>query len=41
MLLICLGKRCFFLYFTGQVAAGGDYSPFKGMTLYNIYYSNF
>jgi hypothetical protein len=40
MLLICLGKICFFLYFTGQVAKGGDYAPYIGMTLYNIYYYN-
>jgi hypothetical protein len=28
MLLICLGKIRFFLYFTG-----GDSTPYKGMTL--------
>jgi hypothetical protein len=30
----------FFLYFTAQVAKGGEYTPYIGMTLYSIYYYN-
>ena len=37
MLLIYLGKICFF-FFSVHMAEG---STFSGMTLYNIYYSNF
>lgn len=30
-----------YLYFAVHVAEGGGYTPYNGMTLYNIYNSNF